>query len=82
MKKLKKEEFDAIPLHGRGNTSVFYDAMLNLKPGGDGLHISKAEWKRKYAPTKMARRIEKKYGFVYKTGALPDRSGWGITRVK
>ena len=81
MEKIKSEEFDKLALHGRGNSSTFYNAMLGLKPGGDGLVIRKSEWGRSYPPTKMANRIAKKYGFVFKLGTLPDRSGWAVKRV-
>ena len=81
MEKITAEQFDMIGLHGRARTSPFYNEMLKLKPG-EGLTILKKEWQRSYAPTKIAGSIARKYGYQFKQGALPDRSGWRVLRVK
>ncbi|HLG36468.1 MAG TPA: hypothetical protein VI757_16440 [Bacteroidia bacterium] len=82
MRKIPKEEFDGMAFHGRGRSSAVFNAILSLKVDGDGLVIEKSKWRPKYAPTQIVKRIERKYGFRYVGGALPDRSGWGFRRVK
>lgn len=81
IEKMNPEEFDRIPLHGRGRSSPVFNAIMDLKVG-EGIKIKKSGWKPKYAPTLIAKRIERKYGFRFKRGALPDRSGWGVQRIK
>jgi hypothetical protein len=81
MEKITKEEFISTPLHRRGRTSHFYNEMLKLKPD-EGLTIYKKEWRAHYAPTQMANRIAKRYGYKFEQGALLDRSGWRVLRVK
>ena len=81
MERITKEEFESVPLHRWGRTSHFYNEMMKLKPG-EGLTIFKKEWRVTYAPTQMANRIAKKYGYRFEQGALPDRSGWRVLRVK
>jgi hypothetical protein len=81
MKKLSPEEFDKLPLHGQGRSSPFFNAILNLKVN-ENIIIEKNEWKPKYSPLRLVNRIERKFGMKFVRGALPDRSGWGIKRVK
>jgi hypothetical protein len=81
MKKLTPEEFAKLPLHGRGSSSPFFNAILSLKVE-ENIIIEKKEWNKKYTPMKLVSRIERKFGMKYVRGALPDRSGWGIKRVK
>jgi hypothetical protein len=81
MKKLPPDEFDKLPLHGQGGSTPFYNAIINLEVN-ENLIIEKKEWKPKYTPLKMVSRIERKFGMKFIRGALPDRSGWGIKRVK
>ena len=75
------EEFRAIKLHGRGSSSPFYNAILNLRVD-QALEIKKTEWHPKYPPTRIVNYIEKRHGLKYERGALPDRSGWMVLRVK
>ena len=81
IKKITKEEFDSMAFHWRGRSTHFYNAILKLKPD-EGITIYKKEWQRHYAPTLMANRIAKKYGFTFEQGSLPDRTGWRVLRVK
>jgi len=52
-----------------------------MKPG-DAMIIHKSEWHVKYPPTKVMNKVERKYGFQLERGALADRSGWAVKRVK
>jgi hypothetical protein len=81
MEKISAEEFDQLGLHGRGSSTKFYTAIFGLGVN-DALIIKKTEWRPKYPPTKMVISIEKKYGRSYIRGALSDRSGWAVKRVK
>ena len=81
IEKLNSEEFYQTPLHGRGGSSAVFNAIMELQVG-EGLKIKKAGWTPKYPPTRIVKRIEKKFGFRFKRGALPDRSGWGVIRIK
>ncbi|HLG35823.1 MAG TPA: hypothetical protein VI757_13150 [Bacteroidia bacterium] len=82
IKKITKEEFKKLALHGRGRSSSVYNSMLSLQVDDDALVIEKSSWRPKYAPTRIAKKIERKYGFRFVGGALPDRSGWAFQRVK
>lgn len=75
------EEFRKMKLHGKGSSSPVYNAILGLRID-QALEIKKNEWKHTYPPTRLVNYIEKKHGLQYERGALPDRSGWMILRVK
>lgn len=81
MQKISKEEFDGLQLHGKGSASPLYRALLNLKVG-EAMIILKKEWFKKYPPTTIINRVERKYGWKFDRGALPDRTGWAVKRVK
>lgn len=81
IKKITSEEFDKLPLHGQGHSSPVYNSILSLKPG-EAIVIEKINWKRKDPPTTMVNKIERKYGMKFIRGALPDRSGWAVKRVR
>ncbi len=81
IRKIEPEEFERLTLHGRGRSSPFYNAVLALKVG-EALVIEKKDWKAKYSPTIVVNRVAKKHGYKYLCGALPDRSGWAVKRVK
>ena len=81
IKRISAEEFDRMPLHGQGRSSAAYNAILSLKVG-EAIIIEKKDWKPKYPPTHLVNKIERKFGMKFIRGALPDRSGWGIKRVK
>jgi hypothetical protein len=81
MKEITSEEFDKLKLHGRGSSGPLYNRLLKMKVG-DGLIIYKSEWKPKYPPTAILNRLEKKFGLRFERGALADRTGWAVKRVK
>ena len=81
MKKISEEESSKLPIKGRGRSSVFYSAILNLKVG-ENLIIEKKEWNKCRTPLRICRYIEKKFGVQYNDGELFDKSGWKITRIK
>lgn len=79
--KIDSEAFDSLPLFGKGRSSAVFNAILSLKVN-EALIITKAEWKPKYPPTQMVNRITRRFGMKFIKGALPDRSGWAVKRVK
>lgn len=79
--KITSEEFDKLMLHGRGKSSPFYDAVYSLKVGEAFIMLNN-DWHQKYSPSKIARKLEKKFGVLYKIGKLADKSGWAIKRLK
>lgn len=81
MKIITSEEFDTLALHGKGSSSPFYNKLLNLKVG-QAVILLRSEWHVKYSPTGIINRIERKHGYRFERGALADRSGWAVKRVK
>ena len=83
MKTIPADEFNSMPLHGYGRSTPYYNKILSLKPGDDAVVITIEEWgDRKYPPTRLSSRIAKKYGYKFRQGRTPDKSGWAIGRVK
>lgn len=80
MKEITGEEFDKLFLHGHGSSSPFYNKLMNMKVG-DAYIIYKTEWRVKYFPGLICKRVSKNFGHKFKYGSLPDRSGWAIKRV-
>lgn len=82
MKKLTKEEYNALSLGGSGSGSKFYDQLVSLKPEEASI-ITRAEWgTRKYLPTAIARYLEKNHNRKFKINRVADGSGWVFLRVK
>lgn len=80
MKKITEEELGALPLRGKGRSSHFFNAVLNMK-AGEIILIERSEWKRKNPPSTMIRRIEKNYPMKFSVNSLADGSGWAIRRM-
>jgi hypothetical protein len=81
IRRISEEEFDKTALTGKGSSTSFHKAVLQLKPG-EALALEKKDWQVKYSPLKIVTRIERKYGFKYERGKLPDGSGWAVKRVR
>jgi hypothetical protein len=80
MQKLTASEYDNLEKINTGRSSVFYDAILNLKIH-ESLIIEKREWKMYRTPSRICRYLEKKYSVKYICATLADESGWAIKRV-
>lgn len=80
MKKLSSEEANNTPLLNNGREIAVTAKLKELKPG-EGLTVLHTEWKSKYPPTRIARRLEKKHGWKFRTGRLTDNSGWLLQRL-
>ncbi len=80
MKKISAEEANSTQLLNNGREIAVTAGLKQLKPG-EGLTVSKNEWKAKYPPSRIARRLEKKLGWKFRTGRLLDNSGWLLHRI-
>jgi hypothetical protein len=80
MKKLSIEEYEQLPIKGKGRSSHVFNSIINLK-AGEALLIEKKDWKRKAAPGTLIRYIEKKHNMKFSCGALNDNSGWAVKRI-
>ena len=82
MKLITKDDMENQPWRGRGGSSKVFREIVNLQKG-QILFIEPEDWgARKYPPTRMSSRIAKKYGYKFRQGRTPDKSGWAIGRVK
>jgi hypothetical protein len=84
MKKLTKEEAQAIPTRGRGWSTNFREALLAMQPG-EHLLLHRSEWrwesKSAYAiPAEITRTSQGRIQFDCRT--LQNGLGWLIKRVK
>lgn len=80
MKKLTLEEFEQLPIKGKGRSSHIFNSLINLKPG-EALLIEKKDWNRKAGPSTLVRYIEKKHGLKFHFGALNGSNGWAVRRI-
>lgn len=80
MKKITSEEFDNIYGHGKGASSPLYNLLLQMKIG-DAFVILKSEWHKKYPPTTIINRVQRRHKMKFEWKALPDRTGWAVKRV-
>jgi len=79
MQIINKEEADCLLLL-TGSREIAVSGKLKGLKIGEGLVVKRSEWKAKYAPTKIARKIEKEYGWKFKGGRMSDNSGWLMQR--
>ncbi|HEX8516386.1 MAG TPA: hypothetical protein VF868_09330 [Bacteroidia bacterium] len=80
MKKLSTEEYEQLPIKGKGRSSPVFNSLINLK-AGEAMLIEKKDWNRKAAPGTLIRYIEKKHNMKFSCGALDDNSGWAVKRI-
>jgi hypothetical protein len=80
MKKLTTDEFEQLPLRGKGRSSHVFNSIVNLK-AGEAILIEHKDWKRKAGPSTLVRYIEKKHQMKFHCGALSEGGGWAIKRI-
>jgi hypothetical protein len=80
MRKLSAEEYEQLPIKGKGRSSLVFNSIINLR-AGEAVLIEKKDWKRKAAPGTLVRYIEKKHNMKLSCGALNDGSGWAVKRI-
>jgi hypothetical protein len=80
MKKLTSDEFEQLPIRGKGRSSHVFNSIVNLKVG-EALLIEQKDWKRKASPSTLVRYIEKKHGMRFSCGAVTGGTGWAVRRI-
>ena len=80
MKVITKEEFEQLPIVGRGHRSELFRKLLALEVG-QGLAIEKSEWNKTYPPTQVAHKIAHRYKRKYRGGRDVSTGGWAILRI-
>ncbi len=80
MRILNKEEADAITPVSNGRETLVSSTIKQLQVG-QGLIITRQDWKAKYPPTTIVNSISKKTGRKFEKGRMPDGSGWFVKRV-
>ena len=81
MKKLSADEFDQLPLKGKGRSSHLFNSIINLKVG-EGLLIEEKDWNRKAGPSTLVRYIEKNHKMKLACAAISGKQGaWAIKRM-
>ncbi len=83
MKKLTKEEAEAIVTRAPGNSTYLRSVLLGMK-SGEYLHVEPKDWKWKSkTPHYLCRRLEQQYSTVkFDCKVALDGSGWIIKREK
>jgi hypothetical protein len=80
MKKISSDEFEQLPIKGKGRSGHVFTSLINLKPG-EALLIEKKDWTRKAGPSTLVRYIEKKHNMKFHFGALNGNEGWAVRRI-
>lgn len=81
MKKLNKEDVDALPLLKKGRHTRLSKMLATLKQG-EGLHIEKGkDWIGKRPPYRLITRFAKKHNWKIDTGRSPQEDGWIARRI-
>lgn len=81
MRKLTKDEYDAMALVGRGRQSEFSRAVSGLAVG-EALFLPKEEWKKKYHPGDAVRGVAKRHGRKFQILREASGSGWAVKRLE
>ena len=81
MKKLTPEEYASMNLRGRGRQSAFSRAVMQLEIG-EVLYLTKAEWGKKYHPSKSVYPISKRYSRKFELLTEVNNKGWTVKRLK
>ncbi len=80
MKKLTSDEYDQLPIRGKGRSSNVFNSIVNLQIG-EALLIEQKDWKRKASPSTLVRYIEKNHDMRFTCGSLAGGGGWAVRRI-
>lgn len=80
MKKLTSDEFDQLPIRGKGRSSHVFNSIVNLQVG-EALLIEEKDWKRKASPSTLVRYIEKNHDMRFSCGSIAGGNGWAVRRI-
>lgn len=81
MRKLTVDEYNELPIRGKGRSTDAFNSIINLHVG-EALLIENKDWKRKAGPSTLVRYIEKKYKRNYTSYAVSSEGGWVVKRVE
>ena len=79
-KKISQDELSELPLVGRGNSSPFYRALAALAVG-EILLLEKADWNKRYHPSRTVRYLEKSTGRKHEVLTIATGQGWTVKRI-
>jgi hypothetical protein len=80
MKKISQDEFESLPIRGKGRSGHVFNTIINLQPG-EAVLIEKKDWSRKASPSSLVRYIEKTQRMKFDFGAVHGGEGWAVRRV-
>lgn len=80
MRKLTKEEYEAMNLVGHGRQSAFSRAVMTLEVD-EVLFLPTEEWKKKYHPSNAVRNIAKRYHRSFEVLKEANGKGWTVKRL-
>lgn len=80
MKKLTSDEYDQLPIRGKGRSSHVFNSIINLQVG-EALLIEQKDWNRKASPSTLVRYIEKNHDMRFTCGSITGGSGWAVRRI-
>lgn len=80
MKKLTQDEYNQLPIRGKGRSSHVFNSIVNLQIG-EALLIEKSDWKRKASPSTLVRYIEKNHDMRFTCGSIAGGNGWAVRRI-
>lgn len=80
MKKLTSDEYDQLPIRGKGRSSHVFNSIVNLQVG-EALLIEQKDWKRKASPSTLVRYIEKNHDMRFSCGSITGGNGWAVRRI-
>jgi arginyl-tRNA synthetase len=81
MRKLTVDEYNELPIRGKGRSTDAFNSIINLQVG-EALLIENKDWKRKAGPSTLVRYIEKKYNRNYTCSAVSSAGGWVVKRIE
>ncbi len=80
MRILPPEEASAITPISNGRETIVTAAVKQLQVG-EGLIITRDDWKSKRPPYDAVEKVGRKYGRTFERGRMPDGSGWIVKRI-
>ena len=80
MKKLTQDEYNQLPIRGKGRSSHVFNSIVNLQIG-EALLIEKNDWNRKASPSTLVRYIEKNHDMRFTCGSISGGNGWAVRRI-
>ena len=80
MRKISVEEAKNLTPHSGGRTTLVSVLVSELQTG-EGLEITRADWKGKKPPYAVINRVAQKTGRTFAKWRMADGSGWRVKRL-